>query len=168
MTNLYAGACSVHTHCHTVYAHTSWPCPSTSNAMYVTKFDEDAILISWVRKAIRRLGKISIQSHRRLVSTCSLSICLASTCAHFTDVVKFSIVQIFTVFIFAFRVCIQNIQKLVPFENFPLYGNGLSEKKTTSVQWTILIHMPPIDLAIELIHLVPPRSRHLSTQNNRQ
>ena len=41
MTNLYVrlrmlGAC---------ITHTAWPCPTTSNAMYVTKFDEDGIFL---------------------------------------------------------------------------------------------------------------------------
>ena len=35
---------------------------------------------------------------------------------------KFSIVQIFVVFIFACRTCMQNMQKIAPYENFPLYG----------------------------------------------
>ena len=43
-------------------------------------------------------------------------------------------------------------------------NNGPSEKRTTSVQRTA--HLPPIDFTIELIHVEPPRSGHLSTPNN--
>ena len=43
-------------------------------------------------------------------------------------------------------------------------NNGLSEKRTTSVQRTA--HLLPIDFTIELIHFEPPRIGHLSTLNN--
>ena len=42
--------------------------------------------------------------------------------------------------------------------------NGLSERRTISVQRTN--SMPPIALPIEIVHLEPPRSGHLSTPDN--
>ena len=45
-------------------------------------------------------------------------------------------------------------------------NNGLSKRQTTSVQWTK--SMPPIALLIEIVHLEPTRSRHLSTPDNGQ
>ena len=36
-------------------------------------------------------------------------------------------------------------------------NNGLSEKRTTSLQQTD--HLPPIDFTIKMIHFEPPRSR---------
>ena len=45
-------------------------------------------------------------------------------------------------------------------------NNGLSERRTTSVQQTN--SMPPIALPIEIVHLEPPRSGHLSTPDNGQ
>ena len=44
--------------------------------------------------------------------------------------------------------------------------SGLSEKQTTSVQRTN--PMPPIALPIEIVHLEPPRSGHLSIPDNGQ
>ena len=45
-------------------------------------------------------------------------------------------------------------------------NNGLSKRRTTSVQQTK--SMPPITLPIEIVHLEPPRSEHLSTLDNGQ
>ena len=45
-------------------------------------------------------------------------------------------------------------------------NNGLSERRTTSVQQTN--SMPPIALPIEILHLEPPSSGHLSTPDNGQ
>ena len=45
-------------------------------------------------------------------------------------------------------------------------NSGLSEKRTTSVRRTN--PMPPITLPIEIVHLEPPRSGHLSTPDNGQ
>ena len=45
-------------------------------------------------------------------------------------------------------------------------NNGLSERQTTSVQWTN--SMPLIALPIEIVHLEPPSSGHLSIPDNRQ
>ena len=45
-------------------------------------------------------------------------------------------------------------------------NNGLSERRTTSVQRTNSV--PPIALPIEIVHSEPPRSGHLSTPDNGQ
>ena len=45
-------------------------------------------------------------------------------------------------------------------------NNGLSERQTTSVQRTN--SMSPIALPIEIVHLEPPSSGHLSTLDNGQ
>ena len=45
-------------------------------------------------------------------------------------------------------------------------NNGLSERRTTSVQR--IKSMPPIALPIEIVYLEPPRSGHLSTLDNGQ
>ena len=45
-------------------------------------------------------------------------------------------------------------------------NNGLFERRTTSVQRTN--SMPPIALPIEIVHLEPPSSGHLSTPDNGQ
>ena len=45
-------------------------------------------------------------------------------------------------------------------------NNGLSERRTTSVQRTN--SMPSIALSIEIVHLEPPSSGHLSTLDNGQ
>ena len=45
-------------------------------------------------------------------------------------------------------------------------NNGLSERRTTSVQWAN--SMPQIALPIEIVHLEPLSSGHLSTPDNGQ
>ena len=48
----------------------------------------------------------------------------------------------------------------------PASNNGLSKRWTTSVQRTN--SMPPIALPMEVVHLEPPSSEHLSTPDNGQ
>ena len=45
-------------------------------------------------------------------------------------------------------------------------NNGLSERRTTSIQRTN--SMPPIALPIEIVYLEPPSSRHLSTTDSQR
>ena len=82
--------------------------------------------------------------------TLELSIFVATTTADTTDY--------FTVY--PCCACARGIIKCY------MHVATLSEKRTTSVQRTN--PMPPIALPIEIVHLEPPRSRHLSTPDNGQ
>ena len=60
--------------------------------------------------------------------------------------------------------CTDTRFRLMPYSETT--NNGLSERRTTSVQRTN--SMPPIALPIEIVHLEPPSSGHLSTPDNGQ